>query len=164
MPATPGLEVARRDPIRTERGRTQRRKCCVSFSSIRKHRIPISSSLPGFKQEFPESRAAPFALVADASSWMKCWHPDVLLKLYKLRSERAVEPDVHRLVNLTGRETGSPKILEACPNEKGRIPKPEWRVGSAKIEDGGCWVGFSVGDCSCGEGSGYSSIPGGCPA
>src|SRR5260370_28727704 len=26
---------------------------------------------------FPESHAASFALIAYASSWMKCWHPDV---------------------------------------------------------------------------------------
>ena len=26
---------------------------------------------------FPESHAASFALIAHASSWMKCWHPDV---------------------------------------------------------------------------------------
>jgi error-prone DNA polymerase len=28
---------------------------------------------------FPESHAASFALIAYASSWMKCWHPDVFL-------------------------------------------------------------------------------------
>ncbi|MEH2512241.1 DNA polymerase III alpha subunit [Nitrobacteraceae bacterium AZCC 1564] len=26
---------------------------------------------------FPESHAASFALIAYASSWLKCWHPDV---------------------------------------------------------------------------------------
>src|SRR6185312_17173130 len=26
---------------------------------------------------FPESHAASFALIAYASSWVKCWHPDV---------------------------------------------------------------------------------------
>ncbi|MDO6575546.1 hypothetical protein, partial [Staphylococcus pasteuri_A] len=25
---------------------------------------------------FPESHAASFALIAYASSWLKCWHPD----------------------------------------------------------------------------------------
>jgi error-prone DNA polymerase len=36
------------------------------------------SQLEGFgSYGFPESHAASFALVAYASSWMKCWHPDV---------------------------------------------------------------------------------------
>src|ERR1700750_2572608 len=36
------------------------------------------SQLEGFgSYGFPESHAAPFALIAYASSWMKCWHPDV---------------------------------------------------------------------------------------
>jgi poly(hydroxyalkanoate) depolymerase family esterase len=37
-PAMHGPEAVRTDPTRTERGRMQRRKCCVSFSSIRKRR------------------------------------------------------------------------------------------------------------------------------
>jgi error-prone DNA polymerase len=36
------------------------------------------SQLEGFgSYGFPESHAASFALIAYASSWMKCWHPDV---------------------------------------------------------------------------------------
>ena len=36
------------------------------------------SQLEGFgSYGFPESHAASFALVAYASSWLKCWHPDV---------------------------------------------------------------------------------------
>jgi error-prone DNA polymerase len=36
------------------------------------------SQLEGFRSYgFPESHAASFALIAYASSWMKCWHPDV---------------------------------------------------------------------------------------
>ena len=36
------------------------------------------SRLEGFgSYGFPESHAASFALIAYASSWMKCWHPDV---------------------------------------------------------------------------------------
>ena len=38
----------------------------------------IFSQLEGFgSYGFPESHAASFALVAYASSWLKCWHPDV---------------------------------------------------------------------------------------
>jgi error-prone DNA polymerase len=38
------------------------------------------SQLEGFgSYGFPESHAASFALIAYASSWMKCWHPDVFL-------------------------------------------------------------------------------------
>jgi error-prone DNA polymerase len=34
--------------------------------------------LEGFgAYDSPESHAASFALIAYASSWMKCWHPDV---------------------------------------------------------------------------------------
>ena len=36
------------------------------------------SQLEGFgSYGFPESHAASFALIAYASSWLKCWHPDV---------------------------------------------------------------------------------------
>ncbi|MBL8667714.1 MAG: error-prone DNA polymerase, partial [Rhodospirillales bacterium] len=36
------------------------------------------SQIEGFgSYGFPESHAASFALIAYASSWMKCWHPDV---------------------------------------------------------------------------------------
>lgn len=36
------------------------------------------SQLEGFgSYGFPESHVASFALLAYASSWMKCWHPDV---------------------------------------------------------------------------------------
>jgi error-prone DNA polymerase len=36
------------------------------------------SQLEGFgSYGFPESHAASFALIAYASSWIKCWHPDV---------------------------------------------------------------------------------------
>ena len=36
------------------------------------------SQLEGFgSYGFPESHAASFALLAYASSWLKCWHPDV---------------------------------------------------------------------------------------
>jgi len=38
----------------------------------------IFSQLEGFgSYGFPESHAASFALIAYASSWLKCWHPDV---------------------------------------------------------------------------------------
>ena len=38
------------------------------------------AQLEGFgSYGFPESHAASFALIAYASSWMKCWHPDVFL-------------------------------------------------------------------------------------
>lgn len=38
----------------------------------------IYSQLSGFgSYGFPESHAASFALLAYASSWLKCWHPDV---------------------------------------------------------------------------------------
>ena len=38
------------------------------------------TQLEGFgSYGFPESHAASFALIAYASSWMKCWHPDVFL-------------------------------------------------------------------------------------
>jgi error-prone DNA polymerase len=38
------------------------------------------SQLEGFgSYGFPESHAASFALIAYASSWLKCWHPDVFL-------------------------------------------------------------------------------------
>ena len=38
------------------------------------------AQLEGFgSYGFPESHAASFALLAYASSWMKCWHPDVFL-------------------------------------------------------------------------------------
>ncbi|MGI4879285.1 MAG: hypothetical protein ACRYG4_17565 [Janthinobacterium lividum] len=37
----------------------------------------IFSQLEGFgSYGFPESHAASFALIAYASSWLKCWHPD----------------------------------------------------------------------------------------
>ena len=35
------------------------------------------SPRPAFFRGFPESHAASFALIAYASSWLKCWHPDV---------------------------------------------------------------------------------------
>jgi error-prone DNA polymerase len=38
------------------------------------------AQLEGFgSYGFPESHAASFALIAYASAWMKCWHPDVFL-------------------------------------------------------------------------------------
>ena len=38
----------------------------------------IFKQLEGFgSYGFPESHAASFALIAYASSWLKCWHPDV---------------------------------------------------------------------------------------
>ena len=35
---------------------------------------------------FPESHAASFALIAYASCWMKCWHPDVSAPRCSMRS------------------------------------------------------------------------------
>src|SRR3978361_2104798 len=43
-------------------------------TDVRRRRI----QLEGFgSYGFPESHAASFALIAYASSWIKCWHPDV---------------------------------------------------------------------------------------
>ena len=44
VPATPGLEAAPPAPTRILRGRTQRRKCCVSFWRIRAHSKAKKSS------------------------------------------------------------------------------------------------------------------------
>jgi Helix-hairpin-helix motif len=67
----------------SQRGRalgngTAKRVSAIRLRSTQEFAVQTFKQLEGFgSYGFPESHAASFALIAYASSWMKCWHPDV---------------------------------------------------------------------------------------
>ena len=68
-PLRPGLRRGGRDEVRG------------AFADVLSDRAGLAErtfrQLEGFgSYGFPESHAASFALVAYASAWLKCWHPD----------------------------------------------------------------------------------------
>ncbi len=83
---------------------------------------------------FPESHAASFALIAYASAWLKCWHPDVFCAaLLNAQPMGFYAPDVSRSVLDCEWSRASPMPM----------PPPSWRRGAmrrsprSKISGGG---------------------------
>ena len=71
------LQVHRRRP---QVSRTSSSPACSTTATRREFAERTFKQLEGFgSYGFPESHAASFALIAYASSWMKCHHPDVFL-------------------------------------------------------------------------------------